>query len=157
MRIMKSKSCLVPFSSFGFCVKDENSKNILNQSVGTNLMICLEIIENEAVSNFNSGLLKSLAAGEKQILICNGKEFSAKLCCKNIFVTNSYPNFADNDIGIAKRLNIIQFPEFFSENNGNRKNPNDISQFFEENLDELFTWMCLGSQMWYNDNSGQNN
>jgi P4 family phage/plasmid primase-like protien len=115
--------------------------------------------ETEEGDSLNEALIKSLTGGDViSARAIFGKQFSFKPTSKYIMLTNEKPNFNINSKAMLDRLKYIPFSAFFDDkftcdnpNLGQYKRDIEfIDKLSTINLHEVFMWLCIGANKYYN-------
>ncbi|AYV78636.1 MAG: phage/plasmid primase, P4 family [Edafosvirus sp.] len=127
-----------------YTTESPNIDLINSQFINVRVGVYHEMNSNDFSQLCSNYGLKSFIAGETMIASdINDNPFTFKPCVKIIMNTNNDLNF--NDKGMERRAVTIPFTSVFPNQ------PEFLTELLTDHIDELFSWMCLGAKMWYDD------
>ena len=119
--------------------------------------VCV-LSELEQGMQLNQSTLKAITGGDSiscRQLYC--KQTTINPICKPILLCNLKPQFDCNDQAMIDRLKYIPFNARFiknpdpNEKNEYKRDCNFIEELQTTYINEVFTWLCIGANNWYND------
>lgn len=121
--------------------------------VGARMAIYSETEENDEL---NSSTIKSLTGNDTiSVRPIYGEQTDIKPFCKYLLLTNHKPTFNIRDQALIDRIKYIPFNARFIDNPKLQNEFIRDNQFIEDlktkYLDEVFTWLCIGANKYYNN------
>ena len=125
---------------------------------------CVTFSENAEHEKLNTDRIKAIVGNdEMSARELYGTNETFKCFCKMWLLTNVPPIFDTTQQSIIDRISCIPFNARFVDINS-EEHPNGIDKFLadtnfiddfaENHLNEFFTWMCKGAQLYFTDTEG---
>jgi P4 family phage/plasmid primase-like protien len=109
--------------------------------------------ETEEGEKLNESLIKALTGNDSiSARELYGKQFSFKPVAKYVMLTNHKPTFNINDQALLDRIRYIPFNARFTSKPKKGEFLKDcrfIDNLMNKYLDEVFSWLCIGSNNYY--------